>query len=142
MNDELNIITRLTSLPSQRSGMFDLFSYGYLGFTCVDNIIYYLTGGPIVLGTGETIKGKDTKKGEAKGLENLHLVTYNLKDKKYCDHGPIYFEDGTFPIYVNSLAVCGDYVYAMGRTGSLEDPTKNLNEKTDLFCVKVDRTLL
>ena len=142
MNDELNIITRLTSIPSQRSGMFDLFSYGYLGFTCVDNIIYYLTGGPIVLGTGETIKGKDTKKGEAKGLENLHLVTYNLKDKKYCDHGPIYFEDGTFPIYVNSLAVCGDYVYAMGRTGSLDDPTKNLNEKTDLFCVKVDRTLL
>ena len=40
----VEVITRLTSLPSQRSGMFDLFSYGYLGFTIEGDTVYYLTG--------------------------------------------------------------------------------------------------
>ena len=66
--------------------MFDQFSYGYLGFTLEvkTNTLYYLTGAPIYDETGRRVAGKNsTAKGEAKGLENLHLVTYNLTDGKY-----------------------------------------------------------
>jgi len=66
----VTVMARLTSLPSQRSGNFDMFSYGYLGFTInADGVIYYLTGGAVGAAT------KDTAKGEAKGYEDLHLVT-------------------------------------------------------------------
>ncbi len=43
----VTVLDRLTSLPSKRSGMFDEFSYGYLGFTLGPDgrTLYYLTGG-------------------------------------------------------------------------------------------------
>ena len=43
----VEVLDRLTSEPSQRSGMYDEFSYGYLGFTLGPDgrAIYYLTGG-------------------------------------------------------------------------------------------------
>ena len=43
----VEVLDRITSLPSQRSGMFDEFSYGYLGFILGPdgNTLYYLTGG-------------------------------------------------------------------------------------------------
>ena len=55
--------------------------YGYLGFSVAKrggaNTIFYLTGGPIVGSDGVRVRGKATSaKGEAKGLEHLHLVTY------------------------------------------------------------------
>ena len=40
-----------------------------------------------------------------KDLENLHLVTYNIPNQEYIDHGPIFYEDGARPTYVNSIAV-------------------------------------
>jgi hypothetical protein len=45
----VEIVDRITSLPSKKSGFFDQFSYGYLGFTlgADGKTIYYLTGGPI-----------------------------------------------------------------------------------------------
>ena len=76
----VEVLERLTSLPSKRSGMFDQFSYGYLGFTLGPDgrTLYYLTGGPIYV-DGKRVTGKDsTGKGEAKGLEDLHLVTYDI----------------------------------------------------------------
>ncbi|WP_257668304.1 hypothetical protein [Parapedobacter tibetensis] len=114
----LEIVRRITSVPSQRSGMFDQFSYGYLGFQPGKNgeTIYYLTGGPIYV-DGQRIKGaNEIAKGAAKGLENLHLVTYNIRRKAYRDHGAIFYEDGTRPTYVNSIAIDdhGD-VYVLAR---------------------------
>ena len=54
--------------------------------------------------------------GESKGMENLHLVTYDISAGKYTDHGPIFFEDGQRPYYVNSLAVGKDgSVYTLSR---------------------------
>jgi hypothetical protein len=129
----VEIVARLTSLASQRSGMGDLFSYGYLGFKIVGDTVYYLTGAPIYLHDGSRLKGKPaTKKGEAKGLEHLHLVTYCLKTSTYRDHGAIFFEDGSFPTYVNSIAVSKDerYVYGMGRVGIAGE-----GERSDLFRV-------
>jgi hypothetical protein len=85
--------------------MFDQFSYGYLGFKIKDGIIYYLTGAPIYK-DGVRLAGVDKiNMGASKGLEFLHLVTYNIPERKYKDLGPIFYDDGTFPSYVNSIAI-------------------------------------
>jgi hypothetical protein len=89
-----------------------------LGFAVSRGVAYYLTGGPIFSAEGKRLAGKaSTNKGEAKGLEHLHLVTYVLATCTYQDHGPIFLDDRIgFPTYVNSLAVGGDgWVYALGR---------------------------
>jgi len=115
---EIKIIQRLTSQPSQQSGMFDQYSYGYLGFDLGPDLetIYYLTGGPI-FEEGRRLESKSSiAKGGARGLENLHLVTYHLPSGHYKDHGPVFYEDSGRPTYVNSIAV-GDNgdVYTLAR---------------------------
>ncbi len=114
---KVEIVDRITSEPSRKSGMFDQFSYGYLGFT-IDNsgTIYYLTGAPIYK-DGKRLAGVDKiNMGAAKGLEYLHLVTYDIPKKEYRDLGPIFYEDGTFPTYVNSIAVGNNKdVYTLAR---------------------------
>ena len=63
----VEVMDRITSLPSKRSGMFDQFSYGYLGFALGPDgrTIYYLTGGPIYE-NGRRVAGKNsTAMGEA-----------------------------------------------------------------------------
>jgi hypothetical protein len=128
----VEVLERLTSIPSKRSGMFDQFSYGYLGFTLGPDqrTIYYLTGGPIYV-NGKRVAGKDTTgKGEAKGVEDLHLITYDIPTEKYIDHGAIFMKDGNRPYYVNSIAVGKDgSVYTLCRV-----PTGD-HFRTDLLCV-------
>ena len=114
----VEIVDRITSLPSKKSGFFDQFSYGYLGFALGPDgkTIYYLTGGPIYE-HGKRIEGeKSIAKGAAKGLENLHLITYEIPTNTYQDHGAIFYENGEMPLYVNSIAVdtLGN-VYALAR---------------------------
>ena len=55
----VEVLDRITSLPSQRSGMYDEFSYGYLGFILGQDgkTLHYLTGGPIYRG-GKRVAGK------------------------------------------------------------------------------------
>lgn len=114
----IEVIERLTSEPSRRTGMFDQFSYGYLGFTLGPDkeTIYYLTGGPVYV-NGKRVNGEaKIAKGGARGLENLHLVTYHLPTRKYRDHGPIFYADQTRPTYVNSIAVSdAGAVYMLAR---------------------------
>lgn len=114
----IELVERITSEPSRRSGMYDQFSYGYLGFQLGPDgeTIYYLTGGPIYV-DGQRIKGKSQiAKGAAKGLENLHLITYHISTRRYQDHGPVFYADGSRPTYVNSIAVAGDgHVYTLAR---------------------------
>lgn len=128
----IEVLERLTSKVSQRSGMFDQFSYGYLGFTlgADGNTLYYLTGGPIYQ-DGKRVTGKSsTAMGEAKGLENLHLITYDISKDKYEDHGATFYADGQRPLYVNSIAVSADStVYTLGRI------TENGKTRTDLICI-------
>ncbi len=114
----IEVLDRLTSKPSQKSGMFDQFSYGYLGFTMGPDgrTLHFLTGAPIYV-NGRRLAGKSsTAMGEAKGLEDLHLVTYNVEKGVYADQGAIFYENGERPLYVNSIAVSrqGD-VYFLGR---------------------------
>jgi hypothetical protein len=128
----LEVLERLTSIPSKLSGMGDQFSYGYLGFALGHDgrTIYYLTGAPIYI-DGKRVKGAtSTAKGEAKGLEDLHLITYDIPTGKYLDHGAIFYPDGQRPLYVNSIAVGYDgSVYSMGRVN------RNGKVVTDLFRV-------
>ena len=116
--NEVEVIERISSEPSRRSGMLDQFSYGYLGFDLgpCGETLYYLTGGPIYR-DGRRVAGKaSTAKGESKGEENLHLVTYHIPSRGYRDHGAIFFEDGSHPAYVNSIAVGKDgTVYTLSR---------------------------
>ena len=118
--------------------MADQFSYGYLGFAVAHGVVYYLTGGPIFDADGRRRAGKaSTSKGEAKGLEHLHLVTYALSTRTYRDHGAIFFDDRIgFPTYVNSIAVGGDgWVYALGR---MPDGLTELFRVKDPFCTPVE----
>jgi hypothetical protein len=135
----LEVLERLTSLPSRRSGMYDQFSYGYLGFTLGPDrrTLYYLTGGPIYV-AGRRLAGKSaTAKGEAKGLEDLHLVTYDIPAAKYVDHGAIFFKDGQRPLYVNSIAVGKDgTVYTLSRI------TERGRTRTDLVRVPAQSIVL
>ena len=72
--------------------------------------------GPMYI-NGERMTGKEsTGKGEAKGLEDLHLVTYDIPTARYIDHGAVFLPDGQRPLYVNSIAVAKDgTVYTLGR---------------------------
>ena len=131
----LEVLERLTSEPSKRSGMFDQFSYGYLGFTLGPDgrMLHYLTGAPLYV-NGKRLAGKGaTAMGEAKGLEDLHLVTYDIPAGKYADRGAIFYENGQRPLYINSIAV--------GRNGNvyfLARITENGKTRSDL--VEVPKT--
>jgi hypothetical protein len=126
----LEVLERLTSVPSKLTGMNDQFSYGYLGFKLGPDgrTIYYLTGGPIYV-DGKRVKGAtSTAKGEAKGLEDLHLITYDIPTGKYLDHGAVFYPDGQRPLYVNSIAIGSDgTVYTLARI------TENGKTRTDLI---------
>ena len=114
---KVEIVDRITSEPSRKSGMGDQFSYGYLGFTISDKgVIHYLTGAPVYK-DGKRVAGLDKiNMGAAKGLEYLHLVTYDIPKGKYQDLGPVFYDDGTFPTYVNSIALGKDGdVYTLAR---------------------------
>lgn len=126
----IDVLERLTSIPSKITGMGDQFSYGYLGFKPGPDgrTIYYLTGGPIYV-DGKRVKGAEsTAKGEAKGLEDLHLVTYDIPTGRYLDHGAVFYPDGQRPLYVNSIAIGDDgTVYTLARI------TENGKTRTDLI---------
>jgi hypothetical protein len=126
----IDVLERLTSIPSKLTGMGDQFSYGYLGFKLGPDgrTIYYLTGAPIYI-DGKRVKGAEsTAKGEAKGLEDLHLVTYDIPTGRYFDHGAVFYPDGQRPLYVNSIAIGDDgTVYTLARI------TENGKTRTDLI---------
>jgi hypothetical protein len=129
----VEVMERLTSLPSKRCGMFDQFSYGYLGFALGPDsrTLHYLTGGPVYVG-GQRVRGKaSTAMGESKGVEDLHLVTYHIPSGTYRDCGAIFLENGDRPAYVNAIAVGKDgSVYTLSRI------TENGKTRTDLIRIR------
>ena len=131
--EQVQVLDRITSDPSKASGMFDQFSYGYLGFGLAHDgkTIYYLTGGPIYE-NGKRLTGKSkTAMGEAKGLEDLHLVTYDIEAGVSKDRGAIYYPNGQRPLYVNSLCIGLDgTAYFMARI------TEKGQTHSDLISVK------
>lgn len=131
----VEIVDRITSQPSKKSGFFDQFSYGYLGFTLGPDgkTIYYLTGGPIYE-NGKRIEGEQSiAKGAAKGLENLHLITYEIPTNTYRDHGAIFYENGDRPLYVNSIALD-----TLGNVYTLARINRKGRTVTDLIKIKLE----
>ncbi len=132
--ERIEVLDRLTSDLSKRSGMFDQFSYGYLGFEISKDkkTLYYLTGAPIYK-EGKRVAGKSsTAMGEAKGLEDLHLVTYDIPTGKIKDRGAVFYKNGDRPLYVNSIAVAKDgTVYTLARIN------ENGKSRTDLVKISL-----
>jgi hypothetical protein len=102
-----------------------LFSVSVNAVTC--EVSHYLTGGPIYI-DGKRLAGKSkTAMGEAKGLEDLHLVTYDIETGNCTDNGAVFYEDGQRPLYVNAIAVGKDaFVYTLPRI------TENGKTRSDL----------
>jgi hypothetical protein len=126
----VDVLERITSEPSRRSGMFDKFPYGYLGFTLGPDghTLYYLTGGAIYEGGKPVAANRNTA-----GEEDIHLVTYDIPSTKYIDHGPIFFPNGQRPADVNSIAVAKD-----GTVYSLSLVRENGKQRADLISIKPD----
>jgi hypothetical protein len=128
----LEVLDRLTSASSKLCGTFDQFSYGYLGFGLGPDgkTIHYLTGAPIFI-DGKRLAGKArTAMGEAKGLEDLHLVTYDIDQSRYMDQGAVFYPDGQRPLYVNAITVGKDgMVYTLPRI------TENGKTRSDLVAI-------
>ena len=157
---QVRVLERLTSLPSRRAGVSDLFTYGYLGFSLGPDgrTLYYLTGGPRYREQRRVRGVEHIPAGASRGEENLHLVTYDIPTQHVIDHGAIHLarkpgvcrgagdggggEDGAdgeavVPSYVNSIAVGPDgAVYSLGRIHSDDEGHAERHGRpwrTDLF---------
>jgi hypothetical protein len=118
---KIELIERITSEPSRRSGMNDSFSYGYLSFTLGPDArtVYYLTAGP----------AREQQRGRVP--EDLRLVTYDIPLAKYLDHGAIFLADGQRPSAVQSIAVAKD-----GSVYSLATFSRNGRPIADLVRIR------
>ncbi len=122
--EKVELLDRITSQPSQRSGIFDQPPYGYLSFTLAPDgrTLYYLTGAPIQSGV------------PSKGDEDLHLITYDIPTAHYIDHGAIFYADGAHPTGVNSIAVAKDgTVYALANI-TQSGATRTTSSASTRFC--------
>ena len=100
------------------NGMYDQFSYGYLGFALGPDgrTIHYLTGGPGPADATRTGGKPAVATGSPGAAENFHLITYDIPERAYRDHGRILLENGDRPAGVNSIAIGKDgTVYTLSR---------------------------
>jgi hypothetical protein len=114
----VEVLERLTSAPSKRTGMADKSGYGYLGLALDtrNNLLYYLTGSPLALGS--------------KKEEGSHLVTYDISKKKYQDHGSIMLDTGEPAANEQALAIAED-----GTVFTLTQINRNGSEEMDLISI-------
>ncbi|CAL1520555.1 hypothetical protein [Chitinophaga sp. MM2321] len=134
---KVEIVDRIASALSQQSGMYDQFSYGYLGFILGPDgeTIYYLTGGPVYEGGKRVTGASQISKGGAKGIENLHVVTYHLPTRTYTDHGAVFYADGGRPTYVNSIAIdTAGNIYTLARFNHAGNEIQDLVKIPNPFC--------
>jgi hypothetical protein len=128
----VDVLERVTSEPSKRSGMRDEFAYGYLSFALGPDgrTVYYLTTGPILDEQGKPLARRSGARGVPR--EDLRLVTYDIPTAGYEDHGAVLLPDGQRPTLVHSIAVAkGGAVYALGSF------SRNGRRITDLIRIPV-----
>lgn len=89
-SEQLDVIDRIASDKTRRGGLYDSFSYGYLGLAMGPDghTLYYLTGTPLG--------------------EEIHFVTYDTRSGKHTDHGALALDDGSRPTWAQSIAVGPD----------------------------------
>jgi hypothetical protein len=104
--EHVDVLERLASVPTRRSGMYDEFHYGYLSLSLGPDghTLYYLEEGGIVENGKRVVK----RGPHGDRIEDLHLITYDIPAAKYTDHGAVFFSDGSRPGLVNSIAVGKD----------------------------------
>ena len=80
----VEVLARLTSEASKKTGMFDGMEYGYLGLAlgADGHTLYYLTGTPLA----SNQKGSKATEEQKEGTD---LITYDISNRKYTDHGQI-----------------------------------------------------
>lgn len=85
----VEVLGRLTSEASKKTGMFDGMEYGYLGLAlgADGHTLYYLTGAPL----SSDKKGVKTPPDQKDGTD---LITYDISSHKYVDHGRILLNNG------------------------------------------------
>jgi hypothetical protein len=111
--ERVDVLRRIASEPSMRSGSYDDFRFGYLSFTLGPDghTLFYLTEGRIVEdGKRAVVYARPPGQPGAREqpIEDLHLITYDISAAKYTDHGAVFFSDGGRPGLVNSIAVGKD----------------------------------
>jgi hypothetical protein len=91
---QLEVLSRLVSDASLKTGTYDRTPYGYLGFTPGPSgqTLYHLTGASLA------------REG-IKDAEGLDLVTYDIASGKRVDHGIVVLEDGVKPYQAQCLTV-------------------------------------
>lgn len=129
---KVEVLERLTSLPSKKAGMFDAFDFGYLSFALGPDghTIFYLTSAPSNRDPGSLNLNPRHVLSTGLKTENidLHLITFDLNTETYKDHGPVFLNNGASPFLVNSITFGMDNaVYALGRIRDKE------NIRTDLM---------
>ncbi len=134
---KVEVVRRLVSDATRQSGMYDRFSYGYLGFVLGpdEHTIYYLTGAPRTPHEaaqpatelpGRKVEQEDIGKDDATQKlidetspsdrdEDIHLVTYDILSGRCVDHGGLQLDSGIRPFFAQSIAVGGSTIYTVAK---------------------------
>lgn len=115
----VEVLARLTSEASKKTGMFNGMEYGYLGLVlgADGHTLYYLTGTPLA-------SDKKGSKASAEPKDGTDLITYDILSRNYVDHGQILLGNGEPVDPPQSLVVGSDgtlyalsYVVEDGKSG-------------------------
>ncbi|HEY5253822.1 MAG TPA: hypothetical protein VIJ53_04155 [Acidobacteriaceae bacterium] len=115
----VELLARLTSKASKKTGMFDGMEYGYLGLAlgADGHTLYYVTGTPLA----SNQKGSKATEEQKEGTD---LITYDISNRKYADHGQILLDPSEPIDPPQSLVIGSDgtlytlsYVVEDGKSG-------------------------
>ena len=101
----VEVLDRISSEASKKTGAYDPFNYGYMGFTLGPDghTLYYLTPAPV---DGPAPARANAAPGAAPRRQSgTHLVTYDITSRKYMDHGEVILEDGAHVAAPQSIAI-------------------------------------
>jgi hypothetical protein len=121
-SEEVEVLARMVSDGTRKSGMNDLSDFGYLGFAVGPSgqTLYHLTGAPL---KGQADRTNADSNERARRGSALDLVTYEISSEKLIDHGVVELEDGTRPIDAQAMDIGKDgmiYAVAAVRQGRHE----------------------
>jgi hypothetical protein len=120
---KVEVVCRLVSDATFKSGVFDRFAYGYLGFALGPDghTIYYLTGSPLTTTGGPRATSSSADKVAAGNEdEDIHFVTYDITSGKRVDHGALQLENGLQPFFAEAIAIGSKNIYTIAKVRNKE----------------------